>query len=551
LFDFSSSDEKYDNSSSKGSGGVGGRNNNNNTDSANTSSSGSGGLLVSPRRRDSTGDLPLPAPGPISSPLSSPVLQRRDGGKQPVSTTTPALPLLNSAASKHGGGGMDPPSLSLTASPSREKVPVLFSSKDRFFEKEEKEKGLKGKSSPLSPRSAGLQLFRSSMTVFPSSGGGGDNNRPATSREINFEKEKEKFAQQEKETISSLERQKRNLMEDVYKLSQEAGSLSKTVEKLQTKKSKLINICTKLDEERKMFVLRSGKITPPHPHSPLLSLMSSSPSPGSALKKKSKKDEKVSLSSLVSFSGSGNESSGNSSGGSGSGGQFGGGSSSPLSGSGGVGALAGGGSGGQFGGTGGLVCGGGVTVEFGKQLSLIPGRSGAMVFTCYINGWECAAKQIDLLGARPAKVEALQREIDILANIPPHPNVVRYLGHESSATKQTLYLSKYDCTLRLILDEQRKKGERYAPILIARYASEVLCGLQYLHSLAIMHRDIKADNVFVRVSNTNQIAKLVIGDFDTGESHPSFSFFKGQPITNKQTNNQQNELQHRPGRLHL
>ena len=100
-----------------------------------------------------------------------------------------------------------------------------------------------------------------------------------------------------------------------------------------------------------------------------------------------------------------------------------------------------------------------------------------MVYSCFINGWECVAKQIDLTSARPAKgsnilkqrvlyfladrvtttqVESLQREVDILSSlITPHSNVVKYLGHESTSTKITLFISKYDSTLRHVLDEQR------------------------------------------------------------------------------------------------
>ena len=63
----------------------------------------------------------------------------------------------------------------------------------------------------------------------------------------------------------------------------------------------------------------------------------------------------------------------------------------------------------------------------------------------------------------------------------------------------------------------RKKGERYPPARIAKYALEILNGLQHLHSLSIMHRDLKADNVFVRVGSSGQITKLVIGDFDTAK----------------------------------
>eukprot|EP01102_Stenamoeba_stenopodia_P012367 TRINITY_DN3897_c0_g1_i2.p1 TRINITY_DN3897_c0_g1~~TRINITY_DN3897_c0_g1_i2.p1 ORF type:complete len:911 (+),score=171.87 TRINITY_DN3897_c0_g1_i2:243-2975(+) len=349
----------------------------------------------------------------------------------------------------------------------------LFKEKGGDLEEQRKIWGML--SSPLSPRSTAVQVFRNSISVDKQENEKSEKISTSSSNSISnvaisnaSESTKKKPASRDsvilppvsdsssdkmdrstKDTLSYLEKQKKKLVSEVHKLTEDLGNLTQSIEKLQDKKKRLLAVCGKLDEERKALSLRTSKIT-------------STPSPSEANKRKIKDKDKERSNSFTSFDPS--------------------------------------------------------FVEFGKLLSLIPGRSGAMVYCCYVNGWECVAKQIDLTSARPAKVESLQREVDILSGqVTPHPNIVKYLGHESTATKLTLFISKYDSTLRHVLDEQRKKGERYPPAKIAKYGLEILSGLQHLHSLSIMHRDLKADNVFVRVGSSGQITKLVIGDFDTAK----------------------------------
>ncbi|TPX31870.1 hypothetical protein SmJEL517_g04885 [Synchytrium microbalum] len=116
-----------------------------------------------------------------------------------------------------------------------------------------------------------------------------------------------------------------------------------------------------------------------------------------------------------------------------------------------------------------------------------------------------AIKQVDLappkgretnanrVAFRKKMVEALQREMEFL-KILDHGNIVRYYGFELTENTMNVFLEYVDGgTISSIIS---RLG--VLPIeMIQSFTCQVLLGLEYLHNLDIIHRDIKGANVLV------------------------------------------------------
>jgi len=166
------------------------------------------------------------------------------------------------------------------------------------------------------------------------------------------------------------------------------------------------------------------------------------------------------------------------------------------------------------------------------------GGSSARVWSVLVDGWTCALKELrydEVSFDLDAHVGFLN-EVKFLSTLPPHPNIIRYLFHEPSTDSMRLFLESYDGTLGEFLRRRRRNhsfshsgGEEdqgalappsprkllYQPRELQRFLLDIASGLDFLHSHHIIHRDLKSDNIFVRLNRTNDIQRLVIGDFDT------------------------------------
>ncbi|CAH2038517.1 unnamed protein product [Thlaspi arvense] len=92
-----------------------------------------------------------------------------------------------------------------------------------------------------------------------------------------------------------------------------------------------------------------------------------------------------------------------------------------------------------------------------------------------------------------AHIQELEEEVKLLKNL-SHPNIVRYLG-----------TVREDDTLNILLEfvpggSISSLLEKFGPFpesVVRTYTKQLLCGLEYLHHHAIMHRDIKGANILV------------------------------------------------------
>jgi len=90
-------------------------------------------------------------------------------------------------------------------------------------------------------------------------------------------------------------------------------------------------------------------------------------------------------------------------------------------------------------------------------------------------------------------VEALRSESSTLRTL-DHPNIVQYLGIQETNKYLSIFLeyipggSVGSCL--------RKYGKFHEDI-IKSFTRDILEGLSYLHSVGVLHRDLKADNILV------------------------------------------------------
>jgi len=99
---------------------------------------------------------------------------------------------------------------------------------------------------------------------------------------------------------------------------------------------------------------------------------------------------------------------------------------------------------------------------------------------------------------------ALQNEIDLYKDL-QHPHIVSYLGQDSIGGTLYIYLEYMPGgSISQVLSEFGRLDE----IAIARYTSDIILGLEYLHTRdpPVLHRDIKGANILVGIDRTVKLS---------------------------------------------
>ncbi|KAK4049445.1 mitogen-activated protein kinase kinase kinase [Microbotryomycetes sp. JL201] len=131
-------------------------------------------------------------------------------------------------------------------------------------------------------------------------------------------------------------------------------------------------------------------------------------------------------------------------------------------------------------------------------------------------GETIAVKQVELPKSQHDKedqrikgmVQSLKAEIELLKDL-DHPNIVLYLGMEQTPEHLSIFLEYVPggSIGRIV----RTHG-KFEEDVIKFFTVQILEGLEYLHSLGILHRDMKADNIL-----TDHDGMCKISDFGTSK----------------------------------
>ncbi|ORZ00515.1 kinase-like domain-containing protein, partial [Syncephalastrum racemosum] len=138
------------------------------------------------------------------------------------------------------------------------------------------------------------------------------------------------------------------------------------------------------------------------------------------------------------------------------------------------------------------------------------GSHGTVVYKGEFDGRAVAVKRllIDFYDVAYHEVKLLQESDD-------HPNVVRYFYKEES--DRFLYIalelcfgSLQDYMDRLLPPHQMEVYDQMDPVSILR---QTMSGIQHLHSLKIVHRDIKPQNILLAPSKHSADLRVLLSDF--------------------------------------
>ena len=146
------------------------------------------------------------------------------------------------------------------------------------------------------------------------------------------------------------------------------------------------------------------------------------------------------------------------------------------------------------------------------------GSHGTMVYRGSFGGRDVAVKR--MLGEF---YEIASHEVGLLQESDDHPNVIRYFDKESSGEFLYIALELCPASLQDVIEKPSNYPSLIGPnnLDLPDVLKQITAGLQYLHSLKIVHRDIKPQNILVSApkaipynpSSTALPPRLLISDF--------------------------------------
>lgn len=146
------------------------------------------------------------------------------------------------------------------------------------------------------------------------------------------------------------------------------------------------------------------------------------------------------------------------------------------------------------------------------------GSHGTMVYRGSFGGRDVAVKRMLL-----EFYEIASHEVSLLQESDDHPNVIRYFDKESAGEFLYIALELCPASLQDVIEKPSNYPSLIGPqsLDLPDALRQITAGLKYLHSLKIVHRDIKPQNILVSapktipltLSSASQPPRLLISDF--------------------------------------
>ncbi|XP_068087142.1 serine/threonine-protein kinase/endoribonuclease IRE1 [Anabrus simplex] len=153
------------------------------------------------------------------------------------------------------------------------------------------------------------------------------------------------------------------------------------------------------------------------------------------------------------------------------------------------------------------IGGGGIRVgkiTFRPDEILGKGCEGTFVYKGVFDNRAVAVKRI-----LPECFTFADREVDLLRESDEHPNVVRYFCTEQDKQFRYIALELCAATLQDYVEGRFDRNKISSKDILY----QATLGLEHLHSLDIVHRDIKPHNVLISVDNAKGEVRAMISDF--------------------------------------
>ncbi|XP_020626094.1 serine/threonine-protein kinase/endoribonuclease IRE1-like [Orbicella faveolata] len=144
-------------------------------------------------------------------------------------------------------------------------------------------------------------------------------------------------------------------------------------------------------------------------------------------------------------------------------------------------------------------------ISFSLKDVLGRGCEGTVVYKGNFDGRDAAVKRI-----LPECFSFADREVDLLRESDAHPNVIRYFCTEEDQQFRYIALELCEATLQEYVEDPTFDRHGLTPVTVLNQA---MSGLSHLHSLNIVHRDIKPHNVLISKRSASGEVKAMISDF--------------------------------------